>query len=310
MDNKELTFKELAEKVLTQTKIPMTVNEIWEYGEKLELTKKVKSQGKTPTQTLGARLYLDIKNNDESLFEIVSKRPTRFGIKNHSNNINKTIINKDCNEEKYNERDLHILLSSFVYSNEDFSCLTKTIFHEKTPKNKKGSNEWIHPDIVGVHFADDDYSESTIKLQEKLGYKKDKIYSFEMKKNLDLSNLRECYFQAVSNSSWANEGYLVTFKISNEEYFMSELRRLNNAFGIGIIQLNPENISQSKVLFPSRISENLDWETIDRLADNPDFKKFLEDIPNSNRSNKLIKLYDDVLDEEECRFYAKKKHII
>jgi hypothetical protein len=31
-----------------------------------------------------------------------------------------------------------------------------------------------------------------------------------MKKELNFSNLRESYFQAVSNSSWANEGYLVT----------------------------------------------------------------------------------------------------
>ncbi len=310
MEDKEYTFKELAEKVLAQTKIPMTVNEIWEYAEKSGITNKLGSQGKTPIQSLAARLYTDIKNNETCIFEIFSKRPTKFGLKNISNKLPPKTLEPDYKDEKYNERDLHILLSSFVYSNEDFNCRTKTIFHEKSPKSKKGANEWIHPDIVGIHFPDEDYSKETVALQKELGYKNYKIFSFEMKKNLDLSNLRECYFQAVSNSSWANEGYLVTYKISSEEYFMSELRRLNNAFGIGIIQLNAENINQSNVLFPSRISENLDWETVDRLSDNPDFKEFLEDIIKPNRSNKLIKIYDDVLDEEACRNYARKKHIL
>ena len=37
----------------------------------------------------------------------------------------------------YNERDLHILLSTFVYSNPHFNCYTKTIFHESSKKNQK-----------------------------------------------------------------------------------------------------------------------------------------------------------------------------
>ena len=37
----------------------------------------------------------------------------------------------------YNERDLHILLSSYVYASPEFHCVTKTIYHEKTSKTKK-----------------------------------------------------------------------------------------------------------------------------------------------------------------------------
>ena len=38
---------------------------------------------------------------------------------------------------------------------------------------------------------------------------------------------------ALSNSSWANYGYLVTFEINED--LDEEMKLLNNAFGIGII---------------------------------------------------------------------------
>ena len=39
--------------------------------------------------------------------------------------------------------------------------------------------------------------------------KRTKLWSFEAKLLINRSNVRECFFQAVSNSSWANFGYLV-----------------------------------------------------------------------------------------------------
>ena len=68
-----------------------------------------------------------------------------------------------------------------------------------------------------------------------------------MKKTLNFTNLREYYFQAVSNSSWANEGYIVALGIDEDDSFLAELKRLNNAFGIGVIKLNAENIIMSNL---------------------------------------------------------------
>ena len=68
-----------------------------------------------------------------------------------------------------------------------------------------------------------------------------------MKKTLNFTNLREYYFQAVSNSSWANEGYIVALDIDEDDSFLAELKRLNNAFGIGVIKLNAENIIMSNL---------------------------------------------------------------
>lgn len=52
----------------------------------------------------------------------------------------------------FHERDLHKLLSTYVDAVPEFGCKTKTIYHEKTAKGKKGFNEWLHPDIVGAIF--------------------------------------------------------------------------------------------------------------------------------------------------------------
>jgi len=40
-----MTFLELAERVLRETKKPMSVSEIWEYGIKVQLNAKLSSQG-------------------------------------------------------------------------------------------------------------------------------------------------------------------------------------------------------------------------------------------------------------------------
>jgi hypothetical protein len=66
------------------------------------------------------------------------------------------------------------------------------------------------------------------------------------KKELNSSNIRSSFFQAVSNSSWANEGYLVATSISTSEV-EEELRMLSALHGIGVILLNPENPTESEI---------------------------------------------------------------
>ena len=306
----DYTFLDFAKDVLEDAQKPLTISQIWKSGEKLRLVERLGSAGKTPINTLQARLYIDIRDNKNSIFVQTNKRPSMFYIKNKNIEM---ILSESIDEEqrKYNERDLHILLSSFVYASPNFRCMTKTIFHEKTNKSKKGYNQWLHPDIVGVHFPFEDYSKDTLVFQEMLNDKKYRLYAFEMKVSLSFSNLREYYFQAVSNSSWANEGYLVALNIDEDESFMSELKRLNNAFGIGVIRINAYNVSQSEVLLTAKENISLDWDTIDRLTENPDFKDFINDIMEDAKVNKIKSQYDDFfVDDETAEDYAKKKHII
>lgn len=85
--------------------------------------------------------------------------------------------------------------------------------------------------------------------------------------------MKKCYFQAVSNSTWSNYGYLVAYNF--ESSLFEEMERLNQSFGIGMIELS-NNPYESKILFPSKFKE-LDFKTIDKLCKiNVDFRNFIE----------------------------------
>lgn len=225
----------------------------------------------------------------------------------------KTLENENTQKEiSFNERDLHMLLSTFVNQDAHFNCYTKTIYHENSKKREKGYNKWLHPDIVGIYFPFEEYKNNILRLLEALKENPYKLFAFEMKIELNFSNPREYYFQAVSNSSWVNEGYLVTLNIEEDTQFIDELRRLNNAFGIGIIKLIPEHITQSEILFSAKIKEFLDWNTIDRLVnENCDFEYFINDLMEDIEIGKIKSNYDVIFNDDDGAYnYSKSKNII
>jgi len=307
------TFLKLAELVLDLTKRPLTYYEIWGEAEKSGLSKRVNTKGKTPWESIGAQVYVDIRDNPNSVFFKYSKRPTKFFLKKYSNTPISTIPEKVVEKKNlisYSERDLHPLVSRFVYANQHFKAYIKTIFHESSSNVKKGFNEWLHPDLVGAYLPFDDYDEVTLRLQKSLSMSSVKIFSFELKKDLNFSNLRQYYFQAVSNSSWAHEGYLVVGKLAEDSDLIDELRRLNNAFGIGLIKLNFESLDESEILFQSKVRPELDWNTVNRLIEeNQHFKRFMEDVEEDLQLRKIKGAYDKVLNEEELGKYMAEKKI-
>ncbi|WP_027634793.1 COG2958 family protein [Clostridium butyricum] len=312
------SFIDLVIETLKIIRKPLTQKEIWENAIQLNISQKVTTSGKTPWATLGARIYTDIKDNENTPFIQVSKRPAKFYLKELHNEVP---VKKFDNEEdrdilknnkvKFGERDLHPLLVRFLYSHPHFKCYTKTIFHENSNKKQKGYNQWLHPDLVGIYFPFKDYLGETRKLQEAFKISSFKLYSFELKIKITFSDLREYYFQAVSNSSWANEGYLVALEVEDDPLLRDELRRLNNSFGIGIILLNSYEIEQSEILFPAEEKEFIDWDTIDRLADeNRDFKQFICDLTEDITVGKVKSIYDKVLNDDNYFKYVRDKKIV
>lgn len=307
----KITYKELAVEVLKEAKKPLSANEIWQKACEMGLEKRLSSVGKTPTQTLWNRFLV---NRDD--FIKATQKPTTFWLRARQNEL----INLNLSEEKevrlektkFNERDLHPLLVKFLYENLDFRLNSKTIYHEKSKRSESGKDKWNYPDIVGVYFPYDDYQNETLGLLESLKLNNYKIFSFELKISINFSNLKESYFQAVSNSSWANEGYLVVLKELDSEV-LSELRRLNQSFGIGVIQLDGSEISNSKIVLSAK-EKALDMQTIDMLVDkNEDFKKFINDINQQIRAGKDAKIqaeFDRVKSDEEMAKYLKEKHIL
>ncbi len=216
--------------------------------------------------------------------------------------------NEQIEEKKVKERDLHQILVAYAYGNSHFKANLKTVFHETSVKVAKGQNEWLHPDLVGAYFPFRDFKNETIELQKSLSVTSVKLFSFEMKITINFTNLRQYYFQAVSNSSWANEGYLVAMSISKDLTLREEIRRLNNAFGIGIIELNCENVAESEILFPAKYNQEIDWDSVNRLAsDNPDFKDFLKSVAEDCQIGKVKSQYDKILNLDDIAKIVKDK---
>lgn len=219
------------------------------------------------------------------------------------------------NNNNYEERALHKILCSFVRKKDIYA---KTIFHEKSSNTKDKGQKWVHPDIIGVEFAylKTDSARSlmrAIKPEDAVT-----LYSFEMKREINTDyELKEYYFQALSNSNWANRGYLVAYEINEE--LNEEMARLNNAFGIGIIQLQA-NDAETKILFQAKDKE-LDFVTLDKICHiNPDFQQFMDALSKYLHAGKdyqepmkqsLEKICDSVFgdSEGEIEAYCKTHHI-
>ncbi|MGN8467586.1 HTH domain-containing protein [Helicobacter pylori] len=322
-----MTYKELGKKVLEQAERPLSVKEIWERACEMGLDKERNGTGKIPRNSFEIAIREDKKQfyvankKGGTFFYWLKSREREFPPQETSNAKEEDDEQSECSgtaekqKTSFNERDLHPLLVKFLYENPDFNLQCKTIYHEKCKKTSAGKALWNYPDIVGVYFPQNDrrknYKIETLEFLHNTGQNSYKLFSFELKIRINLSNLKASYFQAVSNSSWANEGYLVVFILDDE--VLNELRRLNQSFGIGVIKLESE-ISNSKILLPAKERET-DMQTLNMLIDDSteDFKPFIKDI------NKQIKAgfdthvkvagLDLVLDDEEMQKHIKDKGI-
>jgi len=295
----KITFLELVVKILTEGKRPLTPVEIWEIAKIKGYDKDLGSRGETPWLSIGAQIYVNMRDKKDSPFVMVGSRPRRFFLKSlfeKEKDIEKEIP-PEKEKTKFSEEDLHPFVTyySYIY----LKAYTKTIKHQKSTKGEYA--EWIHPDIVGCYFPINEWIPEVLELSSQIGNTSTKLYSFELKKELSFKNLRESFFQTVSNSSWANESYLVAAKIANEDDFLEELSRLATSFGIGIIEINISEPDSSRILFPARNKENLDWDTINKLADlNGDFKNFLKRIKNDIVNKDIVKeQYNKIIEKEK-----------
>ena len=214
--------------------------------------------------------------------------------------------------KSFEERSLHKVFCSYLRTRNIYA---KTIYHEKSSQRVDSAQKWVHPDIVGVQFEEfkNDATLSLLKASEPK--ESVHIYSYELKRKIDSDyTLKQCYFQALSNSSWANFGYLVAFEINED--LDEEMERLNNAFGIGIILMQ---VNDSKILYPAK-EKALDYNTIEKLNNlNPDFCSFitkLSKVMNASKDytadakNSFEKICDKIFEsDEEQESYCKEHNI-
>ena len=181
----------------------------------------------------------------------------------------------DTSQPKIDEHALYPLLSQYLW--EEFGVFSKRV-DEKRSSNKRGpnGNRWLYPDVVGMEDLGKDWHREVRDCVTQYSDKRTKLWSFEVKLLINRSNVRECFFQAVSNSSWANFGYLVAAEIGGTDT-LKELRMLFAAHGIGFIKLDVENPADSQVLIPARERDEIDWDMANRLAtENRDFLEYVK----------------------------------
>ncbi len=278
---------------------------------------------RTPSATVSASLGDFIRNGDTRVKRIKEEGGTfSYYLTQNEQNINienlaSKVIKETKKENKtksYDERDLHKLLSSYLKNTSTYS---KTIFHEQSSNSKDNQQKWIHPDMVGIRYLNLKSKVSQTFLKAINRTDTFKLFSYEIKKEISSDyELKKSFFQAVSNSSWANYGYLVAFEFSDNLY--EEIERLNQSFGIGIIELKA-NPYESKILFPAK-EKNLDFKTIDKLCKiNKDFELFIEQSEKLMTANEKYiisteKEFDEFCDDyfsndSEIEKYCKEKNI-
>ncbi len=288
---------------ISPTKVYDKAKELFEKG---EITNMFDYGGNTPHQSVSASIYTALNKGEELPFLKTQEKPTLIALKGAANELGlnaqkpnaKIVHNKIAHE-----RDLHPFLTYMAIHSENLKCYTKTIFHEESVKSPKGMDRWLYPDMVGVRFLHAELSnENLIAFSKKFDTLPVKLVSFELKKEISVNNCRECYFQAISNSSWANEGYLVGRHIdTHNPQLMDLLKRLHASFGIGVIDLRTDE-DKSAILLNAKYKEKIDYTVALELSDkNEKFSGFLKSVVDYDPDfpNRYKDEFDEVKKKEE-----------
>lgn len=286
---------------ISPTEVYDKAKELFERG---EIANMFDCGGKTPHQSVSAFIYTALNKGEELPFLKTQEKPALIALKSTAKELVLSAEKISTPSVKIaHERDLHPFLTYMAFYNENLKCYTKTIFHEESLKSPKGMDRWLYPDMVGVRFLHAEWSnENLIAFSKKFDTLPVKLVSFELKKEISVHNCRECYFQAISNSSWANEGYLVGRHIdTHNPQLMDLLKRLHASFGIGVIDLRIDE-DKSAILLNAKYKEKIDYTVASELsAKNEKFSGFLKSVVDydPNHQHRYKDEFDEVKKKEE-----------
>ncbi|GAA7002432.1 COG2958 family protein [Helicobacter pylori] len=279
-------------------KVTLVYDKAKELFEKGEIENMFDYGGNTPGSSVSAFIYTALKKGEDLPFLKVQENPILIALKGTAKEPVLNALKSSIPGVKIvHERNLHPFLTYMAFFNENLKCYTKTIFHEGSLKSPKGIDRWLYPDMVGVRFLHAELSnENLIAFSKKFDTLPVKLVSFELKQKISVNNCRECYFQAISNSSWANEGYLVGHHIdTHDPKLMDLLKRLHASFGIGVIDLRT-NEDKSAILLNAKYKEKIDYTVALELSEkNEEFSGFLKSVVDYDPKNQ--NRYKDEFDE-------------
>ncbi|MFT2676743.1 HrgA protein, partial [Helicobacter pylori] len=280
------------------TEIYYKAQELFEKG---EIENMFDYGGETPHQSVSSYIYTALNKGEELPFLKTQEKPVLIALKDAPKepvlNAQKSSI---PGTKIAHERGLHPFLTYMAFLNENLKCYTRSL------KSPKGMDRWLYPDMVGVRFLHAELSnENLIAFSKKFDTLPVKLVSFELKKEISVNNCRACYFQAISNSSWANEGYLVGHHIdTHNPQLMDLLKRLHASFGIGVIDLRTDE-NKSTILLNAKHKEKIDYTVALELSEkNEEFSGFLKSVvdydpKNQKNQNRYKDEFDEIKKKEE-----------
>ncbi|GAA9510571.1 COG2958 family protein [Helicobacter pylori] len=298
------SFKAFLEAIKEPIKVTEIYHKAKELFEKGEIESMFDYGGNTPDQSVSAAIYTALNKGEDLPFLKAQEKPVLIALKSTAK---EPVLNAQKSSipgvKIAHERNLHPFLTYMAFFNENLKCYTKTIFHEESSKSPKGMDRWLYPDMVGVRFLHAEWSnENLIAFSKKFDILPVKLVSFELKKEISVHNCRECYFQAISNSSWANEGYLVGHHIdTHNPKLMDLLKRLHASFGIGVIDLRTDE-DKSVILLNAKYKEKIDYTVaLELSAKNEKFSGFLKSVVDYDPDfpNRYKDEFDEVKKKEE-----------
>jgi hypothetical protein len=189
--------------------------------------------------------------------------------------------------EQRREHSLYAPLQAYLA--ESHGIVSKRI-RESTSSNRRGrfGNRWLHPDIVGMMTPGLHWEDLVRQCSSEMSMRKAKLVSVEVKLALTASTVRESFFQAASNSLWANRAYLAATEVRGEDT-LEELTVLSSLHGVGYIAIDPDNLSESRILIPARERDEVDWASANRIAkENADFRVYLQQVLNYLQTGQVI----------------------
>ena len=246
----------------------------------------------------GQRLSIQIKNPGVKTTE---RRPRQYYYSESSDDAGADQTERELEgesapgsasvkEREEREKPLYDVLGKFVLL--ELKVHSKRIDEKKKRPGKhsgSGVNKWLFPDLVGLEDLSAGW-DSEIKehvYENHFSDRNAKLWSFEVKDRIDKGNLRLYFFQAVSNSSWANFSYLAAGEISGDDETLKGLQTLSSLHGIGLIDLNAENPTESQIIIPAKETE-VDWNAASRLTEvSQDFLNYVQLVRKFYRSREV-----------------------
>jgi hypothetical protein len=129
----------------------------------------------------------------------------------------------------------------------------KSIEHTLAKRQAAGLNKWKFPDVVLLEWdpaviAEDGERliEHMVDLRHSLGAQPFWLRSVELKVAISAPELREIFFQCVSNSKWAHTATLAIAHAVTDDSVADELRRLGSSYGVEVVSfgLDLEGLSR------------------------------------------------------------------